>query len=135
MGYKMPMNDEKRPNVKKLLPEGWRLFEIVGAVESTSKSGNQMFIITAKDVETGYEDTWYAVAEPKKRWFLKTILAACGCAASEDGVYDWELSDILNKSISGLVEHEDNEWINRDGETVTNKQHKVVEVQEIGWDD
>lgn len=129
------MKDEKRPNIKKLLPEGWRLFEIVDAEEQTSKSGNQMIVITAKDMETGYEDTWYAVAEPKKRWFLKTILDACGCAASEDGVYDWELSDILNKSISGLVEHEDNKWINRNGDEVIQQQHKIVEVQEVAWDE
>jgi len=137
MGYSMGMNDEKKPNIKQLLSEGWREFKIVSVKEDTSKAGNMMFVIGAEDKETGYVDTWYAIAEAGKRWFLKTILAACGCSAAEDGVYDWDLPDILGKNILGLSVHEDNKWINRDGEEVVNKQHKIVEIKDskIGWDD
>lgn len=144
MGYKMNMSEEKKPTTKMLLPEGWRKFKIVGVEERVSKAGNQMFVITAKDEETGYDDTWFAIAEPKKRWFLKSILAACGCKASEDGVYDWDIKDILQKNVLGLSVHEDNEYINREGETVKTKQHKIVDIQEteqdappieVAWDD
>ena len=130
MGYNMNMQDEKKPSIKVLLPEGWRKFKIVGCEEKTSKAGNLMFVITAQDELTGYDDTWYAIAEPKKRWFLKSVLSACGCKAAEDGVYNWEISDILNKWVEGFITHEDNEWINREGETIKTKQHRVSDIKE-----
>lgn len=129
MSYNMNMSDEKKPSNKVLLPQGWRKFKIVGCEDTISKQNNKMFVITAEDKETGYEDTWYAVAEPKKRWFLKSILAACNCKASQDGVYDWDIPDVLNKDVECLVVHEDNEWINREGETIKTKQHKVSDVR------
>ena len=96
-------------------------------------------MFTCRVGETSYEDTWYAVGEPKKRWFLKQILSACGIKAGEDGVYDWEIKDVLNKNIEGLVIHEENEYINRNGETIKGKQHKISDVkatdQTIVWDE
>jgi hypothetical protein len=131
----MDMSEEKKPSVKILLPQGWRQFKIVGCEEKTSKAGNLMFVLSAQDKETGYIDTWYAIAEAKKRWFLKSILVACGCKAGQDGVYDWEISDIMNKNVLGFVVHEDNEYINRDGETVKTKQHKVSDIMEAQQDE
>ena len=124
------MTEEKKPSTRVLLPEGWRRFKIVDCKETTSKKGNLMFVITARDHETGYDDTWFAVAEPKKRWFLKAILSAIGLDAGQDGNYEWEISDVLEQDVMGLVVHEDNNWINREGESVTTKQHKVTDVIE-----
>lgn len=139
MGYEMDMSNEKKPSRKVLLPEGWREFKIKDMEETMSKSGNNMFIITVTDTKTGNDDTWYSVAEPKKRWFLKSILSACDCAGGEDGVYKWDKSDVIGKKVAGLVEHEDNKWINRDGEEITTKQHRVVDIDvvdnKISWDD
>jgi len=137
--YKMGMNDEKAPAKKMLLNEGWRKFIIVGCEEKVSKAGNLMFVFTCRDGETKYEDTWYAIGEPKKRWFLKQILAACGVKAGGDGVYDWDVNDVINRNIEALVVHEENEYINRSGETVKGKQHKIADVQSteqtIQWDE
>lgn len=135
MGYSMNMSDEKKPNIKVLLDQGWREFKITGCEEKTSKAGNLMFVFSAQDKETGYIDTWYAVGEPGKRWFLKSILAACNCDASSDGVYNWEFSDVIGKNVLGLVIHEDNEWINREGEKVVQKQHKVSDIMEAQQDE
>jgi hypothetical protein len=136
--YQMDMNGEKKPKIKKLLPEGWRQFDIIGCRQETSKKGNEMFVFTLQDVETKYEDEVYAVSTPGKRWFLKSILASCDCVGASDGVYDWSEEDVLNKRVSGLVEHEPNDWINRDGETVHGKQHKITDIhknedQENAW--
>jgi len=128
------MSDEKKPNRKKLLPEGWRIFSIVNGKEATSKSGNAMIIFTIQDGLTGYQEDIYAVAEPKKRWFLKSILAAVGCEASQDGVYDWEFAQVINKEFEGLVEHEPNDFINREGETIKTTQHRIVDVGQVGKD-
>lgn len=129
MGYSMDMKGEKAPKRKKLLPEGWRKFSILDCKESTSKGGNQMFVFTIQDCDTGYEEDIYAVATQGKRWFLKTILSAVGCQAGEDGVYDWEIGQVINKEFMGLVEHEDNEYVNREGETIKGKQHRITEVK------
>jgi DNA-binding PadR family transcriptional regulator len=132
------MSQEKPIIRKKLLPEGWREFTIISCEPSVSKGGNEMFIFELQDSETGYIDKLYAVSTQGKRWLLKTILTACGVPAGQDGVYDWETSAVIGKQVQGLVEHEDNEWINREGETVKSKKHKIVEIkepEEIAWDD
>lgn len=134
MPYKMDMNQEKEPLRKKLLDEGEHVFEIVSCEPSISKSGNEMFIIELKHEESGYIDKIYPISVQGKRWFLKQILAACGLDAAKDGVYDWDIPDIIGKKITGIVEHEDNEYINRAGETIKGKQHRIVSVKEASWD-
>jgi len=132
----LDMSAEKAPSRKKLLQEGTREFEILSAREQKSKSGNNMIVFNIKDIQTGYTEDIYAVAEPKKRWFLKQILEAVGCPAV-DGIYKVELPDLIGKKFAGTVEHEENEYINRDGVTVKGKQHKIVDVNsttELEWD-
>lgn len=137
MDFSMDMNNEKAPSTRKLLPEGKREFQIVSVEERTSKSGNKMFVVGLSDKETKYVTDVYLVAEQGKRWALKQLLTACGCEAGQDGVYNWGIRDILDKHISADVEHEDNEFINRQGEKVTTKQHRIVNFNvshETGWD-
>jgi len=133
MGYKMDMSKESKKKV--LLPEGWRAFKIIGCEEKVSKQGNDMFVFTFLDLETMTQDEIYAIATQGKRWFLKSVLAACGVAAAQDGVYEWDMQDVMNKVISGYVEHEEEEWINRKGESIVSKKSKVTDITEAGPED
>lgn len=137
MPYEMNMEEETPP--KRLLSEGWKKFTIKSCVEETSSGGNKMFVMKWLEHKTRYVDTIYAIAEPKKRWLLKQILASCNVRAAQDGVYNWEISDIEGKEIAGLVEHSPNEYINRKGETVKTIQHNIVDVktvdEAIAWDE
>ena len=128
--YNMDMSEEKAPKIRQLLPEGDRLMTIVTCEESKSKAGNQMFIIGFKDIDTDYVTETYAVAEKGKRWFLKSVLAACGADPLA-----WDIPDIIEKKVSCKVMHEENDWINRDGDTVKSKQHKIVSVGIVSWDE
>ncbi len=130
MAYSMSMAEEKKPKRKVLLPEGWRRFTIVACVEKTSKKGNPMFVFTFHDIETGYDDDVFAIAEQGKRWFLKAILTAVECPAGKDGMYEWDIPMVLNKDIMGLVEHEENTYINREGNEVSGIQHRITDVKE-----
>lgn len=131
MAYRHDMKDEKKPFRRKLLPEGWREFQIINCKEATAKSGNEMFIFTIRDLLTAYEEDIYAISTPGKRWFLKSILDAVGCPAGQDGVYDWDIPTVLNKRFMGLVEHEPYEFVNREGETVKTQRHKIVDTKAI----
>ena len=139
MGYSMNMKDEKEPTKKRLLEEGWHKFKIIGCEPSVSKKGNKMFIFKLEDDKTKYVDTIYLVGEEGKRWMLKSLLAVCGVPASADGVYDWDENMVIGKEIGGLVDHEENSYINRNGDEVKGKQHRIVEFkpvnETIGWDD
>jgi hypothetical protein len=129
MGYKHDMSKEK--SRKDLLPEGQRKFQIVGCKEAVAKSsGNDMFIFTFKDVITEQEEEVYAIAVKGKRWFLKSILAACRIEASKDGVYEWEISHVMDKIVLGTVIHFEDEWINRSGNTVKVTKHKITDIEE-----
>jgi hypothetical protein len=127
--FKHDMRDEKPP--KRLLAEGWREFTILTCREEKSKQGNDMFVFGVQDDKTGYQEDVYAVSTPKKRWFLKQILAAVGCNGSADGVYEWDIPDVINKRFLGYVEHSPNEFINRAGETIRTTQHKITDAKPI----
>ncbi len=134
----MNMSEEVKPTRKVLFPMGWRTFRIIACSEEVkSKKGNNQYILVIRDMETKQESNLYAVSEPKKRWMLKAILDACGIL-HENGIYKFEppLSGILvGKEIMGFVEHEDKEWIDRLGETVKTKQHRIAEIQTVGMVD
>jgi len=149
MPYNHDMSEEKEPKIKKLLPEGWRKFRIIDCKEKKSKAGNMMFVFTFLDIATQYEDEVYAVAEKGKRWFLKNILAACNAPKDDKGHYKWDIPDVLDKEIDGFIEHEENNYYNRDGEYIEGKQHRITKLKpskletdtttipqdEIAWDE
>ena len=133
MPYKHGMKNEKPP--KRLLEKGWRNFKVIACNESESKGGNPMFVINLLDEETSYVDTIYAISTEGKRWVLKNLLTACGVEAGQDGVYEWDIADILDKDVKGLVDHEPNKYINRNGDEVETIQHRIVEFQMAVWDE
>ena len=119
-------DNEKAPTGKVLLPEGWRRFTITYGESTVSKAGNNMFKITLEDKETGYPTTIYVVRTPGKRWTLKQILDATETDKQEDDDYDY-VPELLEKDLLGKVIHEDNNWINRNGDEIKDKQHKIVD--------
>ena len=126
MGYKHDMSSEQ--GKKQLLPEGQREFRIKACREEMSKAGNEMFVFTFQDILTGYSEEVYAIAEKGKRWFLKSILDACEIEAAKDGVYEWDIKDVINQTVLGIVIQFDDEWINRTGQTVKTKKHKIQDI-------
>ena len=130
--YKMDMSEEG--GRKELLPEGWRRFEITECTPSKSKAGNDMFIIALRDIETNYAETIYPIAVKGKRWFLKQILNACDVEAGQDGIYEWDISDVLNKTVLGLVKHIEEDWVNREGVTVKSRKVKIAQIENVSND-
>lgn len=125
MGYSYDMKGEKKPRV--VLEEGWRKFKVTDCEEMTSKAGNSMFLVSLEDTETGGFLDVYCVATPKKRWLLKSLLSACGIEAAKDGIYNFDIPDLLEKEVMGKVENSDEEWINREGDTVVTPKSKIAE--------
>lgn len=124
-------SEEKKPNVKRLLPEGWRNFIVTSCSnEQPSKKGNPQYIIKLEDMLTSYEDTLYAINVKGKRWVLKALCDACEVPKNEEGHFLFEPPEplpIIGKKIMCLIVHEPNEWINREGETIKGVQHKIVD--------
>lgn len=132
----MDLSQEQKPKRRKtLFQKGWRKFLITACTDEViSKSGNKQYILTIQDTETKQEGDLYAVSEPKKRWRLKEIMDACGLECKE-GVYTYEpplSKSLVGKTIMGFVEHEDNEWIARDGNKMITTQHNIVEITTVG---
>jgi hypothetical protein len=123
--YSMDMSKEQGPAV--ILPEGWNEYIVKDCKESLSKKNNEMFIITlALEKDESITGDVYAISTPGKRWFLKNFLAACEVPASEDGVYDWDISDVIGKIISGKGESSQEKWIDREGTERTSTKTKIV---------
>lgn len=128
MAYKDDMSQERKP--AGLIPKGHRVVRVTEMIESKSKSGNMMFITQIEDVETRIGMAVYLVSEPKKRWMLKSLLTAVKAKAGEDGVYEWDVTDVIGKTVTAVVDHVEEEYINRDGNTVKALKAKISEFYE-----
>jgi hypothetical protein len=117
-------DNETPPKDTRLLPVGWRGFEIVTGDDKPSKKGNPMFTLQIKDEQTGIVVPIYLIRTPGKRWNLKQVLEALDIKKQDDDDYNY-LPEIIGKKIMGEVVHEPNEWINRNGDPVTTMQHRV----------
>ena len=118
-------DNETPPKDTRLLPIGWRGFEIVTGDDTPSKKGNPMFTLQIKDEQTGVVVKVYLMRTPGKRWALKQVLEAADVDKNEDDNYNY-LPALIGKKLMGEVVHEPNEWINRNGETVTTQQHRIA---------
>ncbi len=129
MGYSYDMSKEQEPNVT--LPEGWHEFKCVDMVPEVSKKGNDMFVSDFVHVKTEKHMKMWLVSVEGKRWMLKQLLEACGIVKSEDGNYNWDFPDIINKSILGYVQNVDESFIGRDGNEVKTQKSKIVEFKKF----
>lgn len=130
--YQLDMNGEDKVIFE--MPDGWHDFEIVQLQEQTSKQRNQMFVAKIVSVENaGIGTDVYLIAEKGKRWFLKQLLKACGCPASEDGVYDFSEEDVEGHTVQGRVDHQQEaDWIDRNNVTQKGKMKaRIVEFKAI----
>lgn len=125
MPYSDDMSQEHKPS--SIFPAGNRSIRVLEMMETTSKAGNRMFQTVIEDIKTKSTMTIFLVAEPKKRWMLKSLLTACQLPAGEDGVYNWDVTDVIGKSMLANVEHYQEDWINREGVTVKSNKAKVTE--------
>jgi len=112
---------EKPP--KKLLPAGWRVFLLTSAQEGTSKQGKPKVVVDLLDKESGYIDEQHLSTQPGTAWVWARLIRACGIAKD----VSFEVGDIRNKAVVGLVEHEPNEYINREGDTIKGVQHRITD--------
>lgn len=133
MAWTQNLKDEKVPPRKILLPEGQRTMHVVGVEYGTSKQNNPQFIFSIKDDETGYVDKFYCVDVTGKRGALKMILDACEASKDNEGNYSWDENSVIGKGIVCEVIHEPNTYINREGETINTKQHRIVEITALAW--
>lgn len=123
--YQDNMKDEKKP--AGLLPEGLRLVRVTEMIKGVSKAGNNQFVTTIEDIKTRKSMQVWLVAEPKKRWMLKTLLTAVGVPAGADGVYDWSTTDVIGKVVLAQVEHFKEPWVNKEAKEVLLDKCKVTE--------
>jgi len=128
--FKMDMRGENDPGMQ--FPEGWHGYAVEHCTESMSKKGNDMFIITLALLENrAITGDVYAIATPGKRWFLKQFLAACEAPSAEDGVYDWDIRDVLNRHILAQGVSAEEKWVDREGNTRTTTKVKIVGFKKI----
>jgi len=132
MSYDMDMNGEDKVNFE--MPDGWHDFEIVKLEEKTSNQGNEMFVakvVSAEDAGIGTDV--YLVSEKGKRWFLKQLLAACGCEPDDVGHFLWDIPDVEGQTVKARVEHQQEpDWIDRKGITQKGKlKAKITEFKPL----
>lgn len=123
--FKDDMSGEKKPSA--ILPEGLRTVRVTEMIKGLSKAGNNQFVTTIEDIETRQSMQVWLVAEPKKRWMLKSLLAAVEAPASQDGVYDWSLTDVIGKTVIANIKHYKEPWINKEGVEVMLDKCKVAD--------
>jgi len=132
--YKFNMKNEKEPSGNKVFEEGWHDWEVVKLEETTSKQGNEMFVITLAENKTFESIDIFAITAEGKRWFLKQFLTACGITTDKEGVMEWDITDVIGKRISGKIENEPNTWIDREGKERSGTKSRLVRFEAIKAD-
>lgn len=127
MSYKSNFKNEKEPTRRYLFNEGWHQWTVKSIEEKTSKSNNPMFVINLEHTYLYKTINVYAIAVEEKQWLLKQFLAACEVPIDADGNCEWDVSNVLGKTVMGFIENDDNEFINREGHPIVTKQSKIVE--------
>ena len=133
--YQDDMTDDMQKE-KWLPPEGWVDVEVVSMVEGMSKTNNPKFTInfaSAADGSKGLQqDLTYIQG---KRWLLWQLMEACGIegekTADKRTVYNWDISMVEGQSVAALVQHEDNNWIDREGNERKDKRAKFVSFRKM----
>lgn len=123
--YKDDFSQEKKPF--SLFPEGEREVRVTEMIASTSKAGNRMFTVSLEDIKTRATMQVWLIAEPKKRWMLKSLLTAVGVKGGEDGTYEYDTTDVIGKKVIAIISHVKEPWINREGVEVMTTKAKVSE--------
>jgi hypothetical protein len=129
-----PINYDAEKSPKRILPQGWRKFVVLSGSEGTSKAGKPKVILTIKDVEAEYVEEVHLSTQPGTAWVWGHLVKACGIGKEQAPT--WEI--ICNKEIMGLIEHEPNEYIDREGNTVKTMQHRYVDFkgrEKTAWED
>jgi len=131
--YKHDMTKESDPAVQ--LPAGWAEYIVSNCTEEVSKKGNDMFKVTLMlAVDNSITGDVYAIAEQGKRWFLKQLLHACEVPAAADGVYDWDIADVIDKHVMAQGVPKEEKWIDREGNDRVSTKVRIVGFRKIGED-
>ena len=120
--HEYDMSEEKRP--PQLLPEGHRQVRITEMIFGKSKNGNDQFVTTIEDIKTRKAQPIYLGIVKGKRWKLKSLLDALELNKND---YKFEVSDVIGKVVTAVVEHKIEPWINKKGETINQTKSDVNE--------
>lgn len=124
--FNTQFKNEKAPKVKTVFEAGWNYWNVTGIKQEVSKSSkNPMFVITLEHANICQPIDVYAIAVQGKQWLLMQFLKACGIKVEEGVELNWDSSDVLGKTIMGFVQNEDNNWIDREGQSRSDKQSKI----------
>jgi len=129
------MTDDVGRN-KWLPPVGFVDVEIVKMIEGTSKTGNPKYIIDFASAEAPSDGLQQDLTNiPGKRWLLRQLLEACGIEPTENEegrkIYNWDIPDVEGKTVTARVEHEPNDWVDRNNTEHHDKRAKFVEFKKL----
>ena|SRR3990172_42262 len=113
--------------------EGWHEVKIESMIAGESKKGNPKYTIDISSVaDEGSGITIDVTNLQGKRWLLRQLIEACkpNLQTGADGkkIYDWEISDIVGKTVTAHIVHDKTPFINREG-----KEQVIPKAKFIGF--
>ena len=131
------MEDDFSRDTDKWLPEeGWENLEIIEMREGISQTKNPKYIVC---LASAYEPSLRLQIDltniPGKRWLLRQLIEATGIEPKENKegkkVYNWEIEDLINKTVSAQIIHDKTPFIDRNGNEIIIPKAKVVAFKKI----
>lgn len=125
--------DDMSQDMGKWLPdEDWHDLLIVSLEEGMSQEGNPKFVLTiASVVDPGQGFNQHLTNIPGKRWLLRQLLEACGIEPEKDEtgkkIYNWDVSDVEGKIVSGKIVHDVTPFIGRDSNEIIIPKAKIIQ--------
>ena len=124
-------------DVGRWLPnEGDHDLEIINMQEAISKQGNSKYVIDFASADNPEDVLQQNLTNiPGKRWLLRQLLEAVGIKPEKNKegkkIYDWETDDVIGKTVTAQIVHDETPFIGRDGNEIVIPKAKVIKFKKL----
>ena len=131
------MRDDMTNDTGRWLPnEGDHDLEIINMQEAISKQGNSKYVIDFASADNPEDVLQQNLTNiPGKRWLLRQLLEAVGIKPEKNKegkkIYDWETDDVIGKTVTAQIVHDETPFIGRDGNEIVIPKAKVIKFKKL----
>ena len=126
--YQSNFKNEKN-TTRTVFKAGWHAWRVDSIESKTAKSGNPMFLVTLSNTDTCQTIECYMVSVEGKQWLLSQFIKACGIVLDQDGNCSWNDTDVIDHIVSGFIQNEENNYINREGVEIKGERSQISNFQ------
>lgn len=132
----MPQDDMTNESERWMPEEGRHNLEIISMEGGYSRAGNPKYTIVFASADNPKLTLQQDITNIQgKRWLLRQMIEACGIEPEENEegkkIYNWEIEDMIGKTVSAQIIHDKTPFIGRDGREIVIPKAKIIRFEKM----